>query len=174
MHIGNSRLRPIFGPFLVLFFALAFILLGCGKSSLYKVVRVHDGDTITVLSPNKESLRIRFYGMDAPELKQPWGDRSRNELSKLVFGKEVALDIVSKDRYGRSVAKIYVGGLYVNREMVARGLAWWYTSYDKNDKDFEGLQESARDRKIGLWSEKNPIPPWEWRQKEESIRKKRG
>ncbi len=111
--------------FICLFLSVA--ISACAKSGrepLGKVVSVYDGDTITVLNARKEQVKIRFYGIDAPELRQAYGAVAKKTLSDLVFQKEVSVEIlVPKDKYGRVVAKIFVGELCINEEMVRLGLA---------------------------------------------------
>ena len=96
-------------------------------------MRVSDGDTITVLTHAKESVKVRHHGIDAPESKQAFGQRAKQELSGLVFGKEVIVEVKDKDRYGRTVGRVTIGALAVNVEMVRRGFAWWYRQYAKKD-----------------------------------------
>ncbi len=125
------------------------------------VVGVTDGDTIKVLR-GKELLRVRLDGIDAPEKKQAYGQRAKEKLSSLVFGKEVQLVVKSVDRYGRLVAEVRAGGRSANAEMVAAGLAWHYKAYSK-DQSLAALERSARERRLGLWADKDPVPPWEFR-----------
>ena len=103
-------------------FVLAISLAQAGPIT-GKVVGVSDGDTITVLTPAKESVKVRLYGIDAPESKQAFGARAKQELSGLVFGKAVRVEVVDKDRYGRTVGRVFVGDVDVNLEMVRRGFA---------------------------------------------------
>ena len=103
---------------------------------------------------------------DAPEKAQAFGQRSKEALSSLVFGKPVRLVIYERDRYGRSVADIYVerGGAEVlaNLEMIRQGLAWHYVTYDKRE-EFAAAEKEARTARRGLWTDANPTAPWEWR-----------
>jgi len=94
-----------------------------------KVVGVSDGDTVTVLSSSHEQVRVRLYGIDAPESEQPFGAKSKQSLSGLLFGKIVEVDEVDVDRYGRVVARLHVGQVDINAEQVGRGMAWVYDSY---------------------------------------------
>ena len=128
-----------------------------------RVVGVTDGDSITVLSDGKQE-KIRLAEIDAPEKGQPYSSKAKQALSELVFGKTVTIQAVSVDRYGRTVARIYVEGLDVNAAMVARGAAWVYTAYSE-DPLFPQLQATAKAESNGLWglSEYQQIPPWEWR-----------
>lgn len=125
------------------------------------VVSVHDGDTITVRTT--ETSKIRLYGIDAPELKQAHGQASKHALSEMTFGKSVHITPMSKDRYGRIVAKVHVDGVDVNRVMVEQGAAWWYTQYAKYDMPLANAQSKAQAEKRGLWADQNQIAPWEYR-----------
>ncbi len=159
------------------FFICVFLcatLVACAKSerqSLGTVVSVYDGDTITVLTTRKEQLKIRFYGIDAPELRQAYGAVAKKALSNLLFQKEVSAEIiVPKDKYGRVVAKIFVGDTCINEEMVRLGFAWSYQDTTKSTPDFEILQNEARAKKKGLWADGKPVSPWQYRQLEEEKR----
>ncbi len=135
-----------------------------------RVVGVHDGDTITVLTDGKKSSKIRLNGIDAPETKQPFGARAKEELSGLVFGKTVEVTVQATDRYGRTVGRVRIGDVDVNLAMVRAGMAWWYRAYARGDKALEAAEAEARASRRGLWSEKDPTPPWEWRKKRVSLR----
>jgi endonuclease YncB( thermonuclease family) len=128
-----------------------------------RVIGVSDGDTITVRTP-QGNIKVRLAQIDAPEATQPWGNRSRQELSGMVAGKEVGLNIVDEDQYGRSVAQIDVNGLDVNRAMVERGAAWAYRRY-VTDPSMVDAEQSARSRARGLWAmpANQRIAPWEYR-----------
>lgn len=129
-----------------------------------KVIGVTDGDTIKVLR-NDKPLKIRLYGVDCPERRQEFGKKARRFTSENVFGKIVKVTIMDTDHYGRKVAKVHVDEHYLNLRLVEEGLAWWYERYAPGDSDLAKAQKSARKAKRGLWSAKNPIPPWEFRRK---------
>jgi len=133
-----------------------------------RVVGVHDGDTITVLDANRTQYKIRLAGIDAPESKQAFGNRSKQNLSDLVFGKDVAVEWDKRDRYQRVVGVVLVDGHDVNLEQVRAGMAWWYRQYAKEQipddrRLYELAENEARAAKRGLWADANPMPPWEWR-----------
>jgi endonuclease YncB( thermonuclease family) len=128
-----------------------------------KVVGVHDGDTLTVLTAAKESVKVRLYGIDAPESKQAFGARAKQELSELAFAKDARVDVQSKDRYGRTVGRVFVGPVDVNAEMVKRGFAWWYKAYAKKDSLLDAAERAARKAGAGLWADKAPVAPWDFR-----------
>lgn len=151
---------------LVLLLILPLVFLSSqAKEITGKVVGVTDGDTITLLDKEKKQHKIRLYGIDAPEQKQDYGQRSKQLLSALVFEDNVRVVYKSKDRYGRILGKIYNESLYVNAEMIRLGMAWHYKKYSK-DKDLADLEEKARAGKVGLWSRHDAVPPWEFRRKQ--------
>jgi micrococcal nuclease len=126
-----------------------------------KIVSVHDGDTVTLLAGGKQ-YRIRLDGIDCPEKGQAYGDKARREMASLVFGREVAVSVSGKDRYGRYLGTIRLGGLDVNAEMVKTGYAWHYKQYSKSP-ELALLENRARAERLGLWADPAPVPPWEWR-----------
>lgn len=128
---------------------------------IVKVISVHDGDTITVLS-GKEQTKVRLYGIDAPEKKQDYGQRSKQFLANLIAGQMVEVEPKGKDRYKRTLGNIYYKGQNINAQMVLNGYAWAYVKYSKIYVDQEKL---ARENKRGLWQSSNPTPPWEWRKR---------
>lgn len=153
-----------FGPIRLLLFLLLFALPSLAISATLqgRVVGVADGDTVTILTPERQQVKIRLGQIDAPEKAQPFGQRSKQSLSDLIFGKEVRVRVETTDRYGRTVGRIFQDSLDVNLEQVKRGLAWAYRQY-LTDKIFLEAEHDAKAAKIGLWSEPNPTPPWEYR-----------
>lgn len=129
-----------------------------------KVVSVYDGDTITVLSEQNKQIKVRLAEIDAPEKAQPFGEKSKQALSYLVFGKTVKVDIHNVDRYKRNVSTVYLDGRNVNREMVLNGYAYVYRQYSK-DPSFIAAESKAKSNKAGLWSmpESERVMPSEWR-----------
>ncbi len=132
------------------------------NSHLWRVVGVHDGDTITCLDENNQQQKVRMAEIDAPEIGQDFGKVSRDAMAGMVFGKTVEVVDDGKDRYGRWIGHVYVNGTDVNRQMVATGNAWHYAAYSK-DQSLADLQAQAQAQKLGLWSQPNPMPPWEFR-----------
>lgn len=126
-----------------------------------RVVGVHDGDTLTCLTTAKQQLKIRLAEIDTPESKQPYGSRAQQSLAGMAFGKDVRLDVQDTDRYGRKVARVYVGGTDVNAEQVRLGLP----PVPEGDRSLLSLEDEAREAKRGLWAlpESERQPPWEWR-----------
>lgn len=133
----------------------------------YLVVGVSDGDTFTLLEEaTKANVKVRLYGVDAPEKKQPFGEKSKQFASELCFRKNVNIEVVNKDRYGRSVAYVYLeDGTNVNYELVKAGMAWHYKQFSK-DPELDRLETEARKKRVGLWRDKDPTPPWEWRKQQ--------
>ena len=129
-----------------------------------KVIAIADGDTLTVLSADQQQIKIRLAEIDTPESGQPYGSRARQALAALAFGKQVRIVETDRDRYGRTVGRVYVGGMDVNAELVRQGAAWVYRQYAKDPALF-ALEDEARAAKRGLWAlpEAQQIPPWEWR-----------
>jgi endonuclease YncB( thermonuclease family) len=135
------------------------------RQLLLKVVGVHDGDTITGLDDSKTQFKVRLDAIDAPELGQPFGQASKKALSEKVFGKEVVVIAKTKDRYGRTVGHVMIDGRDVNLEMLEEGMAWHYKKYDRNGR-LARAEEEARVAKKGLWTDGDPVPPWDWRASE--------
>ena len=134
-----------------------------------KVISVYDGDTITVSTVDNQKIKIRLYGIDAPELKkQPYGKASRDYLSKLILQKVVEVIDLGKDLYNRTIAKIYYKNEYINLKLVQTGNAWHYQAYSK-DLDLKEAQITAKDHEVGLWKSDLSVAPWEWR----ALEKKR-
>ena len=128
-----------------------------------RVIRIVDGDTYHLLTEDNQTLKIRMEGIDAPERAMPFYKVSKDYLGKLCFGKHVKLKSSGKDQYGRYLGFTYLeDGSELCREMIKAGLAWHYKRYN-SDEDLANLEIEARNLKIGLWKDENPIPPWEYR-----------
>jgi endonuclease YncB( thermonuclease family) len=125
------------------------------------VTKVSDGDTIWV-KKNKEIIKIRLGEIDAPELSQEYGKKSKNYLEKLILNKKIIVNSTIKDKYGRTIAVIFFNDKNINKEMVQNGLAWVYDRYVK-DKSFYDAQNEAKAKKINIWSDINPTEPWVYR-----------
>lgn len=133
-----------------------------------KVVGVADGDTITVLDDTRNQHKVRLAGIDAPEKKQSFGNRSNQSLSDLVFNKDVVVETNKRDKYKRSVGKVLVDGVDVNLEQVKRGMAWHYKAYAREQSAFDRkvyaeTEMEARAVRRGVWADAEPMPPWEFR-----------
>ncbi len=157
---------PLSRPFAL----LALLLLAAPLPAIDltgRVTAVGDGDTMTLLVPDGASfkqVKVRLGEIDTPESKQPYGERAKQTLSDLAFGKPARVVVQDTDKYGRTVGRVYVGGIDVNAEMVKRGAAWAYRQYLK-DQSLLRLEAEAKAAKRGLWGlpEAQRMPPWEWR-----------
>lgn len=148
------------------------ILFSCAPSvSAITVTRIMDGDTLEV-KDNGDLIRIRLVDIDAPEKSQPFGQRAKQKLSELVKdANDVAVFSTGKDRYGRTLAKVYVKkcqpaclAYFVNAEMVKSGLAWAYRYHGKaTSSAMEELESGAKQAKTGLWSSPDAVEPWRYR-----------
>jgi len=133
-----------------------------------KVVSVLDGDTIKVIEAGNQETTVRLHQIDAPEKNQDFGQRSKQALSSLVFGKAVTVEVVTIDKYGRTVGTVITDGLDTNLEQVRSGMAWVYRKYASDPKYFEA-EKSAKDSRMGLWAQSNPTPPWVYRHPERAA-----
>jgi len=134
-----------------------------------KVVGVSDGDTITVLDASNEQHKICLEGIAAPKSNQDYGNRAKQSLSDLVFGKTVTVTSKWKDKYGRVLGKVTLDGKNINLEQVNRGMAWFYRFYAMELKPedataYRQAEEQARKEKRGLWADESPVQPWDFRQ----------
>ncbi len=132
-----------------------------------KVVGVADGDTLTVLV-DQQMVHVRVTGIDAPEKGQPFGQVSKQGLSKCAYGNQVEVEWHKKDRYGRTVGKVMVRQVDCGLRQIEQGLAWHYKAYAKEQApgdrvSYAHAEEAARDARTGLWSEGTPVAPWEYR-----------
>lgn len=150
--------------------ALALLLLSATLTG--SVTRIIDGDTLVVLDTADVQHRIRLSSIDAPESKQPFGTKSKEALADLVKGKQVSVEVTGRDKYGRELGTIYIGSVNVNRKMLELGMAWHYRRYSK-DESLAGAEKEARVARVGLWADKEPVPPWEWRSNEKQRRRKK-
>ena len=133
------------------------------------IVRVVDGDTV-VLEAAGHRHRVRLAGIDAPERNQPWGETSTRELRRQVAGRAVVVDWYKKDRWGRLIGVVQLAGDDVNLHMIDRGLAWHFKRYaaEQHPADraaYAAAEDTARAERLGLWSDPDPVPPWEWRER---------
>lgn len=150
--------RPLLVLLLPLFFSVQLLAQTEGK-----VVAVADGDTFTLLTEDKEQVKVRLYGIDCPERRQAFGQVAKDFTSEAVFGQWVRLSREGKDRYGRTVAIVELeDGRILNEMLLQAGLAWHYKRYDKNP-DWAKMEIRARQKRIGLWKDKYAIAPWDFR-----------
>ncbi len=148
---------------------LVFLSLTAFADSLTgKVVKITDGDTLYVLDANYKEHKIRLAGIDAPERKQAYGLASRKHLASIVAGQQVTIEYKKRDRYGRILGKVWINGVDACLEQVKAGLAWHYKKYQREQSPedrqlYADAENKARNERLGLWRENNPIPPWEHR-----------
>lgn len=133
-----------------------------------RVVGVSDGDTITVLDAENRRYKVRLAGIDAPESGQAFGQRAKEQLSRMVFGQQVVVTIRKSDRYGRALGVVESAGNNINLAMVEAGFAWHYKAYASDQASterqaFANAEADARAAARGLWREPNPTPPWDFR-----------
>ena len=173
VHLGSEAglLCDYYGCSMRILLVLVITLLATiSRAELIsgRVVRVADGDTITVLDAQMRQHKIRLAGIDAPEKAQAFGRRSQESLAELVANRSVIVETHKRDRYGRSVGKVLVEGRDINVEQIRRGLAWFYRQYERelsvrDQQSYARAEEEARSFRAGLWADKQPISPWEFR-----------
>lgn len=135
-----------------------------GVECSVKVVSITDGDTFKGLTSDNQQVKCRIYGIDAPEKKQAFGQKSKQTLSDLIFGKNVTIKVQGKS-FDRAVVWAYTkDGKDISAEMIKAGMAWHFKKYS-DDVEYAALEIQASKSKIGLWADKNPVAPWEWRKK---------
>ena len=129
-----------------------------------KVMGVLNGDTIKVLNAGKQ-VRVRLYGIDCPKKAQDYGKKAKALVRSMAVGKIVDVEVIDRDRYGRSVGIVTLGEDTLNEILIRDGLAWVYPQYCKIPicNVWSQLEKRARERKVGLWRDPNPTPPWEYR-----------
>lgn len=152
-------------PVLILVFAVS---IAQTEPLQGRIVAIADGDTVTLLDASKTQHKIRLAGIDAPEKKQPFGQRSKESLSDLVFNQEVQVETTKRDRYGREIGKVLADGVDVNLEQLRRGMAWHYKAYEREQSPrdrstYSAAEKDARAARRGLWTYPAPLPPWEFR-----------
>jgi micrococcal nuclease len=147
--------------------ALAFCT-ALAQAQQYRVVGIMDGDTVKILNSDHQQMKCRLHGIDAPESSQAFGQRSKESLSDIIFQKQVEITVLDQDRYGRSVCRIILNGVDVNKVQIQRGMAWHYVQYSK-DASYAQAGKSAQQQRIGLWSDSNPTPPWSFRRSNKPV-----
>ena len=153
---------------LFLLFCVCFYGFVFSQKITAKVVGVKDGDTFVVLNEKKEIV-VRLEHIDAPEKNQPFGNKAKQFASDFCFGKTVVvIGNGKKDRNGRWIGEIFFKNQNLGKELVRNGLAWHFKRYSKS-ANYADLETAARKKKVGLWRDKDPIAPWNWRK---SKRKK--
>ncbi len=140
------------------------VLLFC--FSLYsqsgKVIKIKDGDTVVVLDSLGNQTTLRLAEVDCPESSQAFGNRAKQFTANEVGNKIITYKVDSKDRYGRSIAKVFYDGKYLSKEIIKNGFGWHYKQYSIS-KELAQIEISAKKNSLGLWKDKAPVPPWEFR-----------
>jgi len=142
---------------------ISLTLIFCALSAFgypAKVVSIIDGDTVHVLA-NNQDIKVRLFGIDAPERKQPYSAQSKAALAEKILGQTVEVTTHGTDRYRRTIADLYIGKRCINEEMVSEGWAWDFKRYSNGR--FAGAEQKARKEKAGLWADPAPVAPWEFR-----------
>lgn len=170
-HSYNENIRDI-AIFRKLYLITLLIVTNQASAEINgRIVRVLDGDTVEILGEGNQLTRVRLAGIDAPEKNQPFGQRSRQELSSMVAQRIVNVTGEDEDRYGRLLGTVWLGTKDVNAEQIRKGLAWAYRYHGKPVRvDYATLEDEARRQASGLWSVPGQTEPWRWR----SLHQERG
>lgn len=153
---------------LLLGILLASISMAATAETLIgNVIGITDGDTLTLLV-DRQAYKVRIAGIDAPEKRQAWGEKSKSNLSRLAFNQNVVADCQKMDRWGRQICKVTVNTVDIGLEQIKYGMAWWYRKYAKEQSAedrsaYENVELMAKLRRLGLWSDTNPLQPWDFR-----------
>lgn len=136
-----------------------------------RVTDIASGDSMTIVDASGIEYKIRLSGIDAPEKQQPFGQESKKSLADMVFGKKVTVNWIKRDYHKRVVGKVMLNKTDVNLQQVKRGMAWVFKHfvndpYSQDEADYVDAQEQAEDSRLGLWTQRDPIPPWEFRRHE--------
>ena len=163
-------LKKLLLPIMIVVFPAA----SWGNSTTFeaKVVKIVDGDTITALDAQNTTIKIRMYGIDAPESKQAFGQKAKQALTTAIATKIITVNDHGVDIYGRMLGTIWLDGYDINASMVDSGYAWVYRFEDNAIvPSYLKYESAARKDAKGLWADPNPVPPWQWRQANEKPRK---
>lgn len=152
---------------LALLFPLLFVTPALAIDATGLVVRVSDGDTLTIRTDKERTFKVRLYGIDAPEKGQPYGKASSDNLKTLCAEQTAQIDVMSADRYGRLVGVVTCQDINANLDQLNKGLVWAYRQYLSGDEAdvYISAETTAKETKSGLWKEPNQIAPWEWRRR---------
>lgn len=153
---------------LLLGILLASISMAATAGTLIgNVIGITDGDTLTLLV-DRQAYKVRIAGIDAPEKRQAWGEKSKTNLSRLAFNQDAVAECPKVDRWGRQICKITVNTVDIGLEQIKDGMAWWYRKYSKeqsadDQSAYESAELMAKLRRLELWADANPVPPWDFR-----------
>ena len=143
-----------------IFLLLTTILVA--ETITWKVISVTDGDTIKILDEKNKVYKIRLNDIDAPEKKQAFGNKSKENLSKYIAGENVRVEYYKLDRYKRILGTVYFKDKDINKQQIIDGYAWVYKKYSKNN-EYINQERISKNHKRGLWKDEKPIEPWEYR-----------
>ena len=169
MNRSTLKFRKTYLCLSLIFWLSSDALVGLHAETLQgRVVHVADGDTVTLLVEGPQQLKIRLSGIDAPEKAQAFGQRSKEHLGGLVHGQQVTVVTNKRDKYGRQVGQVMLGSTDVNLEQLRAGLAWFYRAYERELSEelrssYAAAEQEARAAGLGLWKDREPVPPWVWR-----------
>jgi endonuclease YncB( thermonuclease family) len=159
---GTNRVGSL--PLRLIAFLLFLVPYGAAAETIQgKVIRIANGDTLTILDARKREHTVRLAEIDAPESNQVFGAQSRQSLSALCFKKTAQIEWREKDRNGRYIGQVICAGVNVNAEQVRRGFAWVSPRFTQPGSPLYEIEAYARFREIGLWADPRSMPPWEWR-----------
>lgn len=148
----------------IVIYAVAVLLFGASVRAEMlagRVVAIADGDTLTVLVEHTQH-KVRLAEIDAPERRQAFGTQSRQSLAELCFEADATVAVTTRDRYGRSIARVTCNGTDASLHQVQTGMAWAYTRY-LTDPAIARAEQAAREARAGLWADSDPVPPWLFR-----------
>ena len=165
---NTALLSRLMRQILVSSWLMSIIAPMAAETLIGRVVGISDGDTITVLDDTNRQHKIRLIGIDAPEKHQDSGNRAKQNLSDLVYGKTVRVEWSKADRYGRTLGKVLADGKDAALSQVMAGLAWHYKAYETEQSStdrqaYADAEIAARTQRIGLWTSSCPTPPWDYR-----------
>ncbi|MFM1880689.1 MAG: hypothetical protein RLZZ344_923 [Pseudomonadota bacterium] len=145
----------------------------------YSLVRVFDGDSMLMRTPNGETIKMRIAGVDAPEKSQPSADPARDRLERLLKESPLQVTILKKDVYGRWLTSIVVSDRDLGQQLIEEGHAWFFRRYQSDltaeqRRQYDWAEQKAREDRRGLWAEEQPVAPWEFRQRRREARQKEG
>lgn len=148
--------------------ALSIALTGHADTLDGQVISVNGGDTLTVVDAIHNQMKIRLVGIAAPEIPQAFGERSKTALAALAFNRNVKVEWSRRDRNGNVLGKVLIDGRDAGLEQIKSGMAWWYrpnpsVQTAEDQAEYSRTELTAKLQRAGLWAEKNPVPPWEWR-----------
>lgn len=154
----------MYRTFIILSYVLSLLIPSIYANFSGYVVKVIDGDTLVVIKTNNQRVKVRLVDIDAPEIGQPYSQKSKNSLIELSAHKNADIKSQGHDVYGRVLGMVFIAGKNINEEQVRRGYAWAYQFKGQvNNSYFKQLQQAAKQARQGLWRSKNPIAPWDWR-----------